>query len=579
MKKYSLVSLLLIFSLLLALVAGCGAAQESAAPSAAETSEVAEAPEEAPAPEPEEAPEASVEAAEASAVEEPVEEEPVLRESISYPLCENGELEFSVFTGAGGPGFSVESLDVFPAFQIAEEATGVKLVSSLSTPEAVETKLNLIIASGDMPTYFTGLDMYYPTGRSAAIEDEVIVDLAPYMEEYAPDYMNFLDTVPGMLKSMTTDNGEIPFIAPKAATNYSGLSIRQDWLDIVGLDIPQTYDELAEVLDAFKTEFGCSDALLLNSKFCGDNNTLTAGYGLNMLRGNIGSLAFEAVDGKVELFCQGEGFQEYMAMLADWHSKGYFTSYMEVGPFNADQFIASDNAGIWSGGNSQLADDWAAANYTGKYDFKAVPMADVTKTPGEATELGGLAVTVDGEHTWVVTTSCEDVENAVKWLNWWYTEEGTMAGNFGREGETYYMDGDTPIYTDLILNNPDGYIIFLAKMMYLGNCSPASEHPARLDPRNTLENEAQLSVKEIWYPENRGIGYTCYGDMTAEESETYAAKAGDIATYLEEYMAKVIAGEEDINATYDTMIETCFDLGLQEVLDIKQAAHDRYLQR
>ena len=113
---------------------------------------------------------------------------------------------------------------------------------------------DLIIASGDMPTFFTGLDMYYPTGRSAAIEDEVIVDLADYLEECAPDYMNYLDTVPGLLRNMTTDDGEVPFIAPKAATNYSGLSIRQDWLDIVGMDIPQTYDELEAVLAAFKSE-------------------------------------------------------------------------------------------------------------------------------------------------------------------------------------------------------------------------------------------------------------------------------------------------------------------------------------
>ena len=121
--------------------------------------------------------------------------------------------------------------------------------------------------------------------------------------------------------------------------------------------------------------------------------------------------------------------------------------------------------------------------------------------------------------------------------------------------------------------------MFVAKMLFLGNSTPAAEHPARLDPRNTLENEAQLSVKEVWYPENRGIGYTCYGDMTAVESELYAAKAGDIATYLEEYMAKVIEGVEDIDTTYDSMIQNCFNLGLQEVLDIKQAAYDRYLNR
>ena len=576
MKKHPILALLLALTLILAMLSGCGT-PASTTPSA-ETPEAASTPAESITPTAPAADEVPSEQA-ASSSEASVEEVPVKRESISYPMCAPGELEFSVFTSAGGPGGSVETLDDYPAFQIAEEATGVKMTYNLSTPEATETKLNLLIASGDMPTFFTGLDMYYVTGRSAAIEDGVVVDLSDYLEECAPDYMNFVDEYPGLLKSMTTDDGQIAFIAPKAATNYSGMSIRQDWLDIVGLDIPKTYDELEEVLAAFKNEFGCSDALLMNSKFCGDNNTLSAGYGLNMLRGNIGSLAFEAVDGKVELFCQGEGFREYMSMLADWRSKGYFSSYMEVGPFNADQFIANDNAGIWTGSYIQLADDWPAANYNGSYDFKAVPMGDVTKTPGEATELGGLAVTVDGEHSWAVTNSCDDVENAVRWLNWWFTEEGSLAGNFGREGETYTMENGTPIFTDLILHNPDGYNVWMAKNVLLGSSTPAAEHPARLDPRNTLENEAQLSVKDIWYPENRGTGYTCYGDLTAEESEIYAAKAGDIATYLEEYMAKVIEGTENINETYEAMVQKCFDLGLQEVLDIKQAAYDRYMNR
>lgn len=580
MKNCKLLSLLLALTLLLGILAGCGtgssASDEADAAAPAQSDSATEAVASEPdAPEP--SSEESSASEEGSAPEESAEEGPALRESISYPLEEG--LTFSVFTSAGGPNGSVESLDEYPSFQIAEEKTGVTMTYTLSTPEATETKLNLLIASGDMPTFFTGLDMYYISGRSAAIEDGVVVDLAGYLEENMPDYLNYMDQYPGLIKTMTTDNGEIAFVAPKAATNYSGMSIRQDWLDIVGMEIPQTYEELEEVLAAFQSEFDCSDALLMNAKFCGDNNTLSAGYGLNLLRGNIGSLAFEAVDGKVELFCQGEGFQEYMSMLADWRAKGYFTSYLEVGPFNADQFIGADQCGIWTGNNTTLADDWPAANYTGSYDFKAVPMGDVTKTPGEAVELGGLASTIDGEHSWAVTTSCEDVENALKWLNWWYTEEGQLAGNFGREGETYYFEDGTPVFSDLILHNPDGYNIFMAKIMYLGSSAPSPEHPAMQDQRNTLENEAQMSVKDIWYPENRGIGYTCYGDLTAAESEIYAAKAGDIATYLEEYMAKVIEGTEDINATYDAMVQRCFDLGLQEVLDIKQAAYDRYMAR
>ena len=280
MKKNMLLVVLLIAAMSLAMFAGCGA--EPAAQSAAQDAPEAEMQQEAASET------TTAEAAEAETQQTPVEpdsaaepeelpeEEPVsVRESIQYPLCEPGEVEFSLFTSAGGMGgTSVETLDIYPSFQQAEKATGIKMTYNLAAPEATETKLNLIVASGDFPTFFTGLDMYYVSGRSAAIEDGVVTDLAPYLDECAPDYMNFVDENPGMKKLISTDEGEIPFVAPKAAASYSGLSIRKDWLDDLGLEVPQTYDELTDVLDAFKKAYGCSDAMLLSSKFCGEHDTL-----------------------------------------------------------------------------------------------------------------------------------------------------------------------------------------------------------------------------------------------------------------------------------------------------------------
>ncbi len=582
MKKVTVISLILVLSMILALMSGCAGntekvvsetpVSEESAP-VQDTSEEPEVPDEA-----ENAPEEEVtDGEEADAADAPQQ-----RPSIEYPLSEDEPVVFSLFTSVGGLGTSMtivtDSLDVYPCFQIANEKTNVELEYFLSSPETTETKLNLIIASGDMPTFFTGLDMYYVSGREAAIEDGVVVDLAPYMEECAPDYMNLLDEHPTIKKKLATDNGQIAIFAPIATARYSGLSIRQDWLEELNMEAPRTYDELNEVLEAFKTEFGCEDALLLNSKLCGDNNEFCAGYGLNMLRGNVGSLAFEVRDGKVELFCQGEGFVDYMKMVAGWREKGYITNYMNVGPFNASKYVGNDSSGVWVGDTNVFGDDWVGENYTGSYDFKAMPIGDVTKTPGEAVEIGGIEEDIDGELAWSVTTACDDIENAVKYLNWWYTEEGNLAASFGREGEAYEMVDGVPVFTELVTNNED-YTFRGAIGVYVGGSSPASQHPARLDPRNSLENEVQVSSKEIWYPENRGTAYTCYGNMTAVESQTYAAKAGDIGTYLEEYMAKVVEGVVNIDETYDEMIATCFDLGLQEVLDIKQAAHDRYMNR
>lgn len=585
MKKLTVISLILVLSLMLAVMTGCAGTtkeqepqtspQESAAPQ--ETPETpAETPAEPETQEEAEAPEDSQEPA------EPETEQVQQRTPVEYPLSEDEPIVFSLFTSVGGLGTASsivsDSLDVYPCFQIAQEKTNVQLEYLLSSPETTETKINLILASGDMPTFFTGLDMYYVSGRSAAIEDGVVVDLAPYLEECAPDYMNLLDQHPTMKKKVATDSGQIALIAPLATPMYSGLSIRQDWLEDLGMEAPRTYDELNAVLEAFKTEYGCEDALLLNSKLCGDNNVFCAGYGLNMLRGNVGSLAFEVRDGKVELFCQGEGFVDYMKMVAGWRENGYITNYMNVGPFNASKYVGDDSCGVWVGGNMIFGDDWVAENYTGSYDFEAIPIGDVTKTPGEAVEIGGIAEDINGELAWSVTTACDDIENAVRYLNWWYTEEGNLAASFGREGEAYEMVDGVPVFTELVTNN-EKYTFRAAISVYVGGSNPASQHPARLDPRNSLENELQVSAKDIWYPENRGTAYTCYGNMTAVESQTYAARAGDIGTYLEEYMAKVVEGVINIDETYDEMIATCFELGLQEVLDIKQAAHDRYMNR
>ena len=67
--------------------------------------------------------------------------------------------------------------------------------------------------------------------------------------------------------------------------------------------------------------------------------------------------------------------------------------------------------------------------------------------------------------------------------------------------------------------------------------------------------------------------------MTQEESEIYAAKAGDIGTYMEEYMGKVVDGTINIEDTYEEFLDNCYGMGLQDVLDVKQAAYDRYMLR
>ncbi|HBG77064.1 MAG TPA: hypothetical protein DDW86_08925 [Clostridiales bacterium] len=61
-----------------------------------------------------------------------------------------------------------------------------------------------------------------------------------------------------------------------------------------------------------------------------------------------------------------------------------------------------------------------------------------------------------GSNGTVITTACDHVEEAIKWLNFAYTEQGHNLLNFGIEGESYEWVDGYPKYKDVVTQNPDG---------------------------------------------------------------------------------------------------------------------------
>jgi putative aldouronate transport system substrate-binding protein len=62
---------------------------------------------------------------------------------------------------------------------------------------------------------------------------------------------------------------------------------------------------------------------------------------------------------------------------------------------------------------------------------------------------------------------------------------------------------------------------------------------------------------------------------TKEEAETMARLLADINTYRDEMVVKVFLGEMDIDDMWDVYVKTLKDLGIDEVVAIKQAQLDR----
>lgn len=131
-----------------------------------------------------------------------------------------------------------------------EERLGIKVEYSWIATSDYEQKMNMAIASGDLPDY-----IWVNQSQMKQLADaEMLIDLKPYWEEYALPFTREIFECGGTapFDSATVDGKllAIPQISPML-DNYSYLWIREDWLDNLGLTAPQTMDELLGIIRAF----------------------------------------------------------------------------------------------------------------------------------------------------------------------------------------------------------------------------------------------------------------------------------------------------------------------------------------
>ena len=187
-----------------------------------------------------------------------------------------------------------------------------------------------------------------------------------------------------------------------------------------------------------------------------------------------------------------------------------------------------------------------------------------------ATEIGGEA--------WSVTTSCQSPETAVSYINWFFTEEGRIKCNYGIEGVTYQLDqSGTPVYTDLIVNNPDGLSQMQAQWLYCCFQTPFVQDEHRND--SLYSDEIQKTASSIWLS-NCTDDKKYYGSLTTEKAEIYNTYANDLETYAGEQLLRFVLNQDPLNEeSWDAFLAKLQDMHAEEMVELKQNAYDRYLSK
>ena len=571
-RPISILTIVLIISILFA---GCGNGTANPVSTSAEEIQESQSASEASAQPETPGPIATVaEPGEAEASDLP--EESVTTEemgTVTYPLSDETVTltAYWVFQGFLSIfGVNPETVPELPMFRETEKATNVHLDLTLVSSESFATSLSLLWAAGDYYDLITAADSVYPNGIDSAVEEEILLDIAPYLEEYAPDYLSLLNQYPDFRTELTSDAGRI--IAFSAYQDYAdgGNVIRMDYLEGLGMDIPETTEDLLEVLRGFKSEYQLKSPLLCDKSMY--MLGIWPAYGIPA-PGSDGALSWFVKDGEVLCAQTSDEYKEALTWLNQCYSEGLLTDeFLNMNVAMENAIIANDTGFLWAL-SSALDPVVKAQNGDPNYRLEAIP--DITLHAGDTTDVGGLTGG-RGASSISISAQTEYPEICVSYLNYFFTEEGRILTCFGVEGETFeYAEDGSKQFTDFIMQNPDGLPSTIAMAVYTGFVGTPQliSKESRLAVFSSPEEIASL---DIW-ASKRTNDAVYYGKLNTEETETFNSLMGDLNTHAESERLKFVTGSRSLDE-YETYVNELEGMGIDTVNALKAAAYDRYLK-
>lgn len=487
---------------------------------------------------------------------------------VTYPMEGDHTLKIAIQTKPTISAYYDNWADT-PFAQAWQEQTGV----SIEVTEYADSQaMALMMASGDLPDIiFYNFD-FYSGGAAKAIEDKIIEPLNDYIE-YIPDLMAALEIEEDFIKDVTTYNGDIigfPNIKGDVYLSViSGMVTRQDWLDEIGMDVPQTPDEFYQMLKAYKEELNVEYPL---SMIFGQFKGTLIGSGVITTPFNLVKGDWYVKNGEIHYGYAEKEYKDVLEYLHKLYEEGL------IDPNFATTDVATSRSNFMNGLSGVISD--SAGSGVGGFvnslpDAGVVGIGSLVANEGDTPMSGHFEERITRFYA-VITPQCEDKEAAAQFLNYLYTDEGHLLANFGIEGESYTMVDGVPTYTDIIMNNPDGKDKQTAMSHY---CLAWEQSPMIQDKgygEQYFNLPEQIQAKTLWSQTDAQKYFAPYLLIAEEDQAEYNKLFGDINTYVNEMLIHYVDGTKDLADFETEYLGTLKDMGIDKVIEMRQAAYDMY---
>lgn len=496
-------------------------------------------------------------------------EEPV---TLTYYIVENGAMSATM-----------ESYADVEFFKELEKQTNVHIEWNHNTSDE---NFALMIASGKLPDLINWPLNNAAGGVQALLDDDVIMDLTELLPEYAPCYYAWMQANPEEDRAFKTDEGKYyQFINFNADWDnldivmfkILGPQIRKDWLDQLGLEMPQTTDDLYQVLKAFKENDmngnGDPNDEIPMVIVGGDKGLTETMYSL---AGSFGTRCdFQLMDGELVYGPTTENFRSFLAYMHTLYSEGLINSDFAVNGQAFDSML-QDKAGFAfnSMGTGLIATRELLQSKNPDYNYVSVPWL----IGPDGDQCGTIDTNVNPRGT-AVTTACENPEIALAWLDYAYSYAGSMASTYGIEGESYEFVDGVPVIMDEVKKNDNGWSEeqSISRWM-LGSINYPNARDKHFYEQINLNEDYKVDIQTNWKLATDDILLPPL-ILTTEEASTYSSLMADITTYVNECALNFIIGDMDLEKDWDSYVANVEGMNIEGALACKKAAYERYQNR
>lgn len=477
--------------------------------------------------------------------------------------------EFTIFYSFNNLPYSED----MPIWQEAAKRTNVSLKGVISqTNSNEEEAYNLMLSSGQLADIITYTDAAALTELGY---EGGLLPLNDLIEQYAPNIKRVMEADDRFRNAAYSLDGNI-YVIPKNQELFSSEYwwIRQDWLDKLNLDMPTTVDELYDVLYAFRNEDpngnGLKDEIPLFDR-AGWKHPEEYLYLWDT------STTFYPRDGVMTFEPLEENFKVGVTNLRKWYQEGILDpEFFTRGPSGRDTLL--------SGNLGACTHDWVSAgNYnktlTGEIPgFMMVPFAPPADQNGNVKERVGRYPGVG----WGISSQCEDPVTVIKFMDYFFTEDGNVLMNWGIEGDTFnYNAAGEKEFTSKVIDSeltPIGYLRSIGAQARIG-VEQDGDYEMAVASEIGREASAMYDAHPEWFGEDMPV----YADgeislkYDAEDSAEYNALIANIQPYVEEKFQSWIIGVSDFEAEYDDFVAELKARGIDRALELNQKAYDIYL--